>query len=135
MEQTNKRQFVVVDDDSVNNYLTAHILRRQKPDATIDCFTNAEECLTHLRKQTDQIPSVHKTLLFVDINMPQTSGWDVLDLLKEFPEDLQKQWRIFLFTSSIATEDKVRADQHPMVAGLLTKPLNSLDLEALLSDN
>lgn len=75
--------------------------------------------------QEDPVQSV----LFLDINMPTMTGWEVLEHLssQSLPEFLQ----IFMLSSSISAEDKKHAEDEPLVMGYIEKPLNETKLKEL----
>ena len=70
-------------------------------------------------------------IVFLDINMPVLSGWDVLSKFTNFPDEIKNQFTIYILSSSVAVEDKEKADKCPLVAGFVEKPLTAELLQDL----
>jgi len=117
---------LVIDDDHIFN-LMANVLLR---DAGITnhplCFTNGQEALALLRQHTEADTAF---LLFLDINMPLMSGWEVLDALQEFPN--RSHIHVVIVTSSIDKADQGKAKAHERVVDYLIKPIDRKRLAAL----
>jgi CheY-like chemotaxis protein len=64
-------------------------------------------------------------VVFMDINMPVTNGWMVLDELKNQCPDLIQHVDIYMVTSSEYPKDLKRIRLEPMVKGHIPKPLSA----------
>lgn len=117
-------QFIVVDDDPFNNFICKHIIANFAPAATIQLFTDPKEALAAIQQAYSHQAGDPETILFLDINMPEISGWEFLDEFSLFPGHLHAQFKIFILSSSIDPEDKAKAEKHPMVHGFYSKPLS-----------
>ena len=71
-------------------------------------------------------------LVFLDINMPEMSGWDVLDELKDNNEILIKFMTIYMISSSIDLTDKNKSIDSPLVKAFVSKPLSGKVIKELL---
>ncbi len=71
-------------------------------------------------------------LVFLDINMPEMSGWDVLDELKDHNEILIKFMTIYMISSSIDLTDKNKSIDNPLVKAFVSKPLSGKVIKELL---
>lgn len=119
---------MVVDDDKIFNLMATILLRNTGiTDNPISC-TNGQEALALLRQSTSQETEF---LLFLDINMPAMSGWEVLALLETF--DKQNRIYVVMVTSSIDKADRARAMAHERVIGYMIKPIARKKLVALKS--
>jgi len=122
-------QIVLVDDDPIGVFMTERLLKRE---GFVDTFTSFQfpvEALGFLRNQilADQLPQV----ILLDLNMPLIDGWAFLDALKPYEVQLQSQCSIFLLTSSLAPSDIARAEEHPLVAEYIRKPLDSHKIQKI----
>lgn len=92
----------------------------------VNSFNNGEEALGFLTKNgsTDEA-----YLMFLDINMPGLSGWDVLDTLDEMndPNDL----KVIIITSSIEYADKKHAENYSRIVDFWVKPFSIQDFVQL----
>ena len=124
--------FIVVDDDPVNNLLCQFGIRRFVKDANISIFTKPEDALKLILKDyADPVKSID-TILFLDINMPSMTGWEFLDVFKDYETLIQKQFKIFILSSSVDDRDKERAAMSSLVSGFLSKPLKADDIKQVL---
>lgn len=128
MEDQRHPHVLLIDDDSINNYVTEHVIRSGFSKAKIKSFTKPQAGLDYIHTQYS-LPGSHKTVLLLDINMPVLSGWDVLKIFKDYPDTIKAQFEIYMFTSSISYEDKQKANDNPLVSGLIEKPLSATHLE------
>ena len=118
------KKIIVIDDDSSNNKLFKIIVSKIcKPLAvTITDFTDPQLGVKYMINSYTENPI--PTLLFLDINMPVLSGWDVLDKLDVLPDKAKQYLTIFILSSSIDPADKMRAIANPMVNYYLEKPIS-----------
>ncbi len=124
-------EFIVIDDDHINNYLCDRIVRQASLGATVRTFTNPEEGLEHLLSAYGNIGS-NDAILFLDINMPQLDGWDVLDRINELPFLVKQHIQIHMLSSSIDERDVQKANDHPLVSSMIYKPLSIEKVQAIL---
>jgi CheY-like chemotaxis protein len=127
MSQETKKDFIVIDDDPINNMICSKIIQLTLPGSDIRTFTSPEKGVEHLQKHA-QLGSENLTLLFLDINMPSINGWDVLERLDKFPPAVKEKMKIYILSSSVDFQDKEKADSHYLVSGYITKPLSQLKL-------
>lgn len=115
--------FIVVDDNRTNNLICDFAIRKYKKDAHIDLFTEPEVALQNIKKAYSLPQMLKPTVLFLDINMPSMTGWEFLEEFRNFGEEVQKQFAIYILTSSVDERDKEKAESDPLVSGFFSKPL------------
>jgi CheY-like chemotaxis protein len=121
---------VLIDDDSLTNYINRRILNRFLPGVDILDFTEGRAALDTLKAMS--LREGEDILLFLDINMPVMSGWDVLEHLKQELPDLPI--KVVMLTSSIDRSDRERAAGYEKVFSFISKPVDSLKLTRLLRE-
>lgn len=130
MQQDYSHNFMVVDDDPINNRFCSFIIGKLFPSARINRFTLPEEALNAIRTNYTA-DTKEDTILLLDLNMPVLSGWDVLDEIRQLPEAIQKQFNIYVLTSSIDERDRQKAYSNGLVFGFFEKPLSEKQLESV----
>ena len=78
MTQTTLPDFIVIDDDPVNNKICSIVINKHFPGKQINSFTDPEVGLEFITSQYGAIDA-KEVILLLDINMPVLTGWDVLD--------------------------------------------------------
>jgi CheY-like chemotaxis protein len=69
------------------------------------------------------------TFIFLDIEMPELSGWDVLEEFHTFPQVVKDQFEIFILSSFIYTKRKPDSVLGEYIAGYIAKPLTKFILQ------
>jgi len=62
-------------------------------------------------------------IIFLDLNMPQFSGWNVLDALETIYPNLCKQVSVYFVSASIIPKDINRALAYDFVKDFIAKPV------------
>ena len=123
--------FVLIDDDDICNMLTEMMLKNIAPESNVHLFNNPFDGWDYLKSIADkEMPN--PLIIFLDINMPGLSGWDILDNLKLNGNLINKNCKVYMLTSSIDPKDKEMANNHDLVKGFFVKPLINLNLKALI---
>lgn len=115
-------RIIVVDDDSINNMFCKFIIKEALNDKVeIIMFTSPQKAVDYINREfvKDPVPA----LMFLDINMPGLSGWDVLVEFERSEVNIAKYISIFILSSSVDPNDKNRARKCRFVNGFLEKPL------------
>ncbi|SEM67061.1 Response regulator receiver domain-containing protein [bacterium A37T11] len=115
---------LVVDDDPIFNMMAKVLLKNSGITENPCIFSDGKAALSYLESIA---VSGQQIVLFLDINMPVVSGWDVLNYLQAHP--LCNQIQVVMVTSSIDNADKKKAMSYPLVIDFLVKPLKLDSLE------
>ncbi|MEX2591235.1 MAG: response regulator [Anditalea sp.] len=117
---------IFIDDDEDLNFMQELMCTRSK---IIDNFFIASSALQTLDylQETKITPDI----IFVDINMPIMSGFGFIEeyerkFSSQFPET-----RLYVVSSSVRENDRVRALEYGTVKGFVVKPLTSEKLEEI----
>jgi CheY-like chemotaxis protein len=106
-------KIVLIDDDPVSIFVTEKLISRTISEPfNVFSFNNVAHAL-------EDIYDIQPDYLFLDINMPEMSGWDFLETFdpgKNSPE-------IYILSSSIDQRDITKAAKYAKVKNYLTKPM------------
>ena len=116
--------FVIIDDDSCHNIVCALSLKKIFKPSNINIigFTDVAEGISYLEKTVMTCPT--KTVLFLDINMPGMSGWDVLAKIEAMPAGVKSNLIVYMLSASVTMVEKAKAFAHTFVKDCLEKPLS-----------
>jgi two-component SAPR family response regulator len=109
---------IVIDDDAVVLFLHKLLIKRSSLPSNIRTFKKAEEALEFLNTGAYATP----VLIFLDINMPQCSGWEFLDQIEKIPNS--DKFFVVMVTSSINLSDRKKAEKFSRVIDYHEKPLS-----------
>jgi len=124
-------KFIIIDDDSINNFLVKSILKQLTSDSDVESFTDPEIALDRLLSLENE--NFKDLIIFLDLNMPVLNGWDVLDKLTErFGGKLPANAVLYIASSSDIQEDISKSKVYEMVNGYLTKPLKMGAIQRIL---
>ena len=123
--------FVIIDDDYINNIICLKVLKIAFPEAIIRTFLDPGEGLEYLISTYSKSDS-NNAMLFLDINMPFTTGWDVLDKYMNTPDGLREKIKIYILSSSVNQQDKEKSSRYAAVLDYLVKPLSLQYLDDIL---
>jgi len=126
-------QVIVIDDDHPSLFLCKIILEQKFANKKIVTYNNPLTAIDYFKSAFSENPI--ETLLLVDINMPEMSGWEVLDFIIELDQELKKLITVIMLSSSIDPKDKQKAKDHPSALAYLEKPLNVEELEEVMNIN
>ena len=133
MNNNSTARFIIIDDDPINNHICSKYIELAFAGSSTISFTNPQQGLDHIQSEYS-VPKPSGTILLLDINMPILSGWEVLDKFKDLPDEIKKQFRIYILSSSVAWEDKNTAENHPLVSGFMEKPISIEQLQKLFPE-
>jgi two-component SAPR family response regulator len=120
---------LLIDDDEISNFLCEETIKYSNISGDVKSFVNADEATDFLCGCTPQnLPD----LIFLDINMPGTDGWDFLEDLEKISKSAKKMIKVVILSSSNFHIDKEKSRKFVSVKDYVSKPLTSQVLETIL---
>lgn len=106
-------RIVLIDDDPISTFVTEKLISKNiKVPFQIYKYNNAINALK-------EIPEIEPNYLFLDLNMPEMTGWDFLE---EFhPSNNSPE--VYILSSSVDERDIDKASNYALVKKYLSKPL------------
>jgi len=120
-----QKNIFLVDDDQTANFINEMQINRFSGNFNILTFICAQKALDEL-KNSVKIPE----FIFLDINMPNLTGWDFIDQFKT----LQLNSKIVMVTSSLNPNDKQKANEIDEVIAFIEKPMVKTHLHPIFKD-
>ena len=118
---------LIVDDDDVSNYLTSLWLEPRQLCQKVSFAANGKEA-TELFSQFNQ-EGEFPELILLDINMPLMNGFDFLDWYEK--NGLIGSTKFSMYTTSIRTQDREKAEKYEDVIEFIEKPIDNQSLKML----
>ncbi|WP_339886864.1 response regulator [uncultured Flavobacterium sp.] len=129
-----KKSIWIIDDDSIFKIIIQKLISKTEIFDTVKTFSNGKEASTAIKKTLnlkDKLPDI----ILLDIEMPVMDGWEFMDEISILKQNFEKEEEIniFISSSSIAIDDKIKADKNPCIKGFLSKPISLDDLIKIAS--
>lgn len=118
---------LLIDDNPADNEF--HELVIQDADITwkLESITDSRKALAYFKQALTEDDSTLPDLVFLDINMPAITGFELLDKLREIPDPMGKlqKTKIFMLSGSQNPDDFSRAEEkyNDLIRGFRIKPL------------
>lgn len=122
MIQYNK--IILIDDETICNYVTSKILMKATIAHSIESFSNAKSALAQIENNSEPGEGELLNLILLDINMPDMNGWDFLVAFEKLPDHLVNQYSVMMLTSSIDTRDIEKSQSYKSVRKFISKPFS-----------
>jgi response regulator RpfG family c-di-GMP phosphodiesterase len=129
-EMLEHKQFIIIDDDATTLFYTSAVIKKfffynqvisfKDPSKAVGYFENvfiAEPC---------------ESVVLLDINMPELSGWDVLDRLQMLPHIVKEKLLTLIVSSSIDPQDKIKGNEYSLVSAYIEKPFSIKKLKDVM---
>ncbi|MBC7916149.1 MAG: response regulator [Pyrinomonadaceae bacterium] len=112
----------VIDDDKIQHFTIEKSIQMQGLTRNMICFENGEEAMTFFSTNTANA-SLLPDIIFLDINMPVVNGWQFLKQYELIKDQIKKEIKIYVVSSSINDSEIDQANSNIHVSGFLSKPL------------
>ena len=116
---------LLVDDDDSQNNLTRSAIEATDVVESVVMVKDGREAFRFLHKD---VPAT-KTLILLDINMPVVDGWEFLKNYGTLPMEQRMEYSIVMLTSSVSSDQPLRAGELEHVDASLNKSVNHDALE------
>lgn len=120
---------ILIDDSDIDLFIQRRFLEVYNFSRKFTSFKSADEALEWLSHLTNEsVPDI----IFLDLNMPKTDGFEFLERFSRLPEPVSTRPRIVVLTSSNSTADVNRSRAYQNVIQFITKPMKQSDIENIL---
>jgi CheY-like chemotaxis protein len=124
-------RFLLIDDDDIISVIHPATIQRAISDSDIEITPSGNEAIA-LIDELIHLQEAPPNYIFLDINMPEISGFEFLDRLTETELDFLKDSKIIMLSSSVNQKDIERAKTYPMIRDFISKPLTVEYIRALV---
>jgi len=119
---------LLIDDNYIDNFVTSKILESGNYAENIVILQSPEDAIESLRTGI-----VKPDIIFLDVRMPNMSGFEFLEVYDEIDIENKKDIKIFMLSSSLDPTDIKKALVNKYVTQFISKPVTHKALEDLFS--
>jgi CheY-like chemotaxis protein len=121
---------MLVDDNELDNFINKKLLESENFAGNVLVHQSAQSALDELKKfenNSEKYPNI----IFLDIMMPHMDGFGFLEEFGKLNDDIKKNSKIVMLSTSESFKDLNKANQSRYVYKFLNKPLNKPVLDAI----
>ncbi len=125
-------KLIMIDDDMMHHKIAQLMLREYGNIEEVILSTDAKETLDFLelnKANSNNLPDY----IFLDLQMPDYSGWDFLKGYQKIHHSLRKDIKLYIVSSSIDPKDIKRSEEYKFVDSFVQKPLTREFLHNLVA--
>ena len=115
-------KLIIIDDDPIHHKIVQYMLTKNDLSKETTYTFDGKLVLDYLEENKNKITTL-PDYIFLDLYMPNSSGWDFLNGFQQIYKSLRKEIKIFIVSSSIFQMDINRSKSYPFVTQYITKPL------------
>jgi CheY-like chemotaxis protein len=124
---------LLIDDDSINNFINARLIKKCKISDDVIVMSNGQEAIFYLKENLKKKEACPE-LILLDINMPVMDGFEFLAAFKNLNFSNKAEVSIIMLTTSSSPKDHERLSQ-AKISGYLNKPLTEAMVKAVMEEN
>ena len=126
------KNFIIVDDDKLNNKLCRTIIEKTYPEALVVDFTDPVAGFNYIADKYSQADTDERAILLLDIMMPIMDAWAFLERFEQLDDSTKSRIKIYILSSSIDKADMARAQSNKYVEYYLIKPLTKESIKLIV---
>jgi CheY-like chemotaxis protein len=116
-------KLVVIDDNPTDHYIMQRLLHNNYNCEQATYTYDGRLVLDYLKENKGTDHSM-PDLIFLDLDMPQLTGWEFLDELENLHLAKENNVQVHIMSSSIRSADVFHSKKYACVNSFMTKPLS-----------
>jgi CheY-like chemotaxis protein len=121
---------MIIDDNNIDLYITKRLIIKNNFGKEVLEYNAAAEALKYLQDNQDNIPML-PLIIFIDIYMPEMSGFEFLEAYDKLPITLKKYCKVFIISSTIDENDIERSHLDKNLTAFQVKPITKEFLDSI----
>ncbi|NOQ76173.1 MAG: response regulator [Crocinitomix sp.] len=127
-----KNHVILIDDNDVDNMMNQHLLQRLDQDLEISIIDDSRLAFTLLEREFSQVNSDKKTIIFLDENMPNLNGLEIMEALEDMEVLEESNVQVYFLTGDTSMRLVEKAAIMENVVSVIHKPLNEASLAEIV---
>lgn len=125
------RTILLIDEDSTSNMIFQKMASVAQISERLLVYPSVIDAIEFLKDNVykpEELPDV----IFLDLRMPEMSGWEFMEVFQGIKQEISKQIDIYIVSTSDNDEDHKRSQQYPEIKGYLVKPVSIAELKKMM---
>src|ERR1700755_309682 len=116
-------KLVLIDDNPIDHYIMRTMLYNNEAckQAT---YTFDGSMILEFMEENKSATHLLPDVIFLDLTMPDFSGWEFLDRFEKLKDSLEKPVELYVMTSSVREGDRERSIKYNCFNSFIRKPLS-----------
>jgi CheY-like chemotaxis protein len=131
--QSKFEKVMIIDDNIIDLYISLRMITKNNFGKKVLEYSAAQEALNYLQDHQDNIAELPQ-VIFVDIYMPEMSGFEFLEAYDKLSVALKNNCRLYIISSTIDDDDIARVRSDKNVVSFLVKPVTKEFLNRISAD-
>lgn len=127
------KYIMIIDDNEIDNFINKKIIESTNFSDIVYVHSSAKSALEFLSNlsKAPELLKLAPELIFVDINMPITDGFQFMVEYGKLDANIVKKSRIIMLTTSINPDDLIKSQKDTRIHRFINKPLTSDHLKLI----
>jgi len=121
---------MIIDDNNIDLYITKRLIIKNNFGKEVLEYNAAADALKYLQDNQYNIPML-PLIIFIDIYMPEMSGFEFLEAYDKLPATLKKYCKVFIISSTIDENDIERSHLDKNLTAFQVKPITKEFLDSI----
>jgi len=117
------KSIILIDDDLAINYFHKRLFLKLELATSVLSYYNGSDALKGLIELDSTLTKNDLVFVFLDINMPGIDGWFFLEEFNKIQSTLNGDFKIFVLSSSVNSDDIEKAKDNINITNYFAKPL------------
>lgn len=121
---------VLIDDNPIDHYIMRTMLYSNQACEQATYTFDGSMIIEYMEANKSE-PRKLPDVIFLDLTMPDFSGWEFLEKFDKLQDSLKKHVNLYVMTSSVRESDKERSTRYSCVSSFISKPLSRQMLDRI----
>lgn len=121
---------VLIDDNPIDHYIMRTMLYKNEACEQATYAFDGSMIIEYMEENKGE-PKKLPDVIFLDLTMPDFSGWEFLEKFDKLQNSLNKHVDLYVMTSSVRESDKERSTKYGCVSSFISKPLSKQALNSI----